>query len=55
MSLQHKDGEGGYKRPPKHTQWKKGQCGNPRRQYKRALKGTVALIDATFAEQVDII
>ena len=24
---------GGYKRPPKTTRWKKGQCGNPKRQY----------------------
>jgi len=54
MSLRHKDGEVGYKRPPQYTQWKKGQCGNPRRQYKRA-PGTVALIDELFAEQVDII
>jgi len=23
----------GYKRPPKNTQWQKGQCGNPKRQY----------------------
>jgi hypothetical protein len=33
----------------------KGQCGNPKRQYKRAPKGTVALIDAAFAEQIDIV
>jgi hypothetical protein len=45
----------GYKRPPKNTQWKKGQCGNAKRQYKRAPKGTVALIDAAFAEQIDIV
>ena len=55
MSVRQKDYEVGYKRPPKHTQWKKGQCGNRRRQYKRAPKGTVALIDAAFAEQVDIV
>jgi hypothetical protein len=47
--------EVGYQRPPKHTQWKKGQCGNPKRQYKRPPKGTVALIDAAFAQQVDIV
>jgi hypothetical protein len=55
MSLRQKDGEVGYKRPPKSTQWKKGQCGNPRRQYKRAPKGTVEMIDAVFEEQIDII
>jgi hypothetical protein len=55
MNLRQKDYEVGYKRPPQHTQWKKGQCGNPKRQYKRAPKGTVALIDAAFAKQVDIV
>ncbi len=55
MSLRQKDGEVGYKRPPKNTQWKKGQCGNQKRQYKRAPKGTVALIDAQFEKQVDIV
>ena len=46
MSLQHKDYEVGYKQPPKHTQWKKGQCGNPMHLYKRAPKGTVVLVNA---------
>jgi hypothetical protein len=54
MSLLQKDGEVGYKRPPKSTQWKKGQCGNPKREYKRAPKGTVKIIDALFANQIDI-
>jgi hypothetical protein len=55
MSARRKDGEVGYGRPPKSTQWKKGQCGNPKRQYKRVAKGTLAIIDAMFAEQIDII
>ena len=55
MSLRQKDYKVGYKRPPQHTQWKKGQCGNPKRQYKRAPKGTVALIDAQFEKQVDMV
>ena len=55
MSLRQKDDEVGYKRPPKNTQWKKGQCGNPKRQYKRVPKGTVALIDAEFAKRIDIV
>src|ERR1700730_179194 len=54
MNLRLKDYELGYNRPPQHTQWKKGQCGNPERQYKRTPKGTVALIDAAFAKQVGI-
>ena len=55
MSLRQKDYKVGYKRPPQHTQWKKGQCGNPKRQYKRASKGTVALIDAAFEARIDIV
>ena len=55
MSLRQKDYKVGYKRPPQHTQWKKGQCGNPKRQYKRAPKGTVALIDAAFEARIDIV
>jgi hypothetical protein len=47
--------EVGYKRPPKHTQCQKGQCGNPKRQHKRAVKGTVELIDQAFAEEIDIV
>ena len=55
MSPRQKDGEVGYKRSPKSTQWKKGQCGNPKRQYKPVAKGTLGIIDALFAEQIDII
>ena len=42
-------------RPPKNTQWQKGQCGNPKRQYKRTVKGTIELIDEAFADQIDIV
>jgi hypothetical protein len=55
MSLRCEDHDVGYKRPPKETQWKKGQCGNPKRQYKRPPKGTAALIDAAFERQIDIV
>jgi len=55
MSLRPKDGVVGYKNPPQQTRWKKGQCGNPKRQYRRAPKGTVALIDAAFEKQIDIV
>jgi len=55
MSLRQNNYKIGYKRPPQHTQWKKGQCGNPKRQYKRASKGTVALIDAAFEARIDIV
>jgi hypothetical protein len=55
MALPHKDGAVGYKRPPEHTRWKKGQCGNPMRQYRRASKGTLELIDKLFGEQITIV
>jgi hypothetical protein len=55
MTLPQKDGVAGYKRPPEHTRWQKGQCGNPRRQYRRACKGTLELIDELFAEQITIV
>jgi hypothetical protein len=45
----------GYKRPPKHTQWKTGQCGNPKRRYKRPPRGAVTLIHQMFAEQINIV
>jgi hypothetical protein len=50
------DGGVGYKRPPKHAQWKKGQCGNPKRQYRRrATKGTLAAIDEILEEPIAIV
>ena len=55
MTLPPKGGAVGYKRPPEHTRWKKGQCGNPRRQYRRAQEGTLELIDKMFGEQITIV
>jgi uncharacterized protein DUF5681 len=55
MTLLRNDGAVGYKRPPEHTRWKKGQCGNPMRHYRRAPKGTVELIDKMFGEQITIV
>lgn len=53
MSVSQKDGEVGYKRPPKNTQWKKGQCGNPNQKYARSPKAAVG-VDDVFAEQIEI-
>ena len=55
MSRQRSDYEIGYGKPPKHSQWKKGQCGNPKRQYSTPPKGTVELIDAQFKRQIPIV
>jgi Family of unknown function (DUF5681) len=55
MSLRHPTGEVGYKRPPKETQWKKGQCGNPERRRKRVPRGAIALIDEIWQEAISIV
>ena len=41
----------GYGRPPEHSKWKKGQCGNPARIRKRIAKPVVVLIDEFFASE----
>ena len=41
----------GYGRPPEHSKWKKGQCGNPARIGKRTAKSVVAMIDEFFASE----
>jgi Family of unknown function (DUF5681) len=55
MSLRHSTGEVDYKRPPKETQWKKGQCGNPERRRKRAPRSAIALIDEIWQEAISIV
>jgi len=41
----------GYGRPPEHSRWKKGQCGNPARIRKRIAKPIVVMIDEFFASE----
>lgn len=50
-----KDYEVGHGRPPKHSRWKKGQCGNPNRIHKRRPKKVVQLVDDFFARDIDIV
>ena len=45
----------GYRRPPEHSKWKKGQCGNPGRIRKRIAKPIVAMIDEFFASEHTVI
>lgn len=47
--------EVGYGRPPKHTRWTKGQCGNPKRIRMRTAKPIVELIDEFFADEIGIV
>jgi hypothetical protein len=55
VSAQPNDNDVGYSKPPKHSRWKKGQCGNPKRQYRQIPKGTVQIIDALLFEKINIV
>jgi Family of unknown function (DUF5681) len=55
MSGQKQDDAVGYKRPPKAYRWKKGQCGNPSRRPRRALKGAAEIIDELLAKPVRVV
>jgi hypothetical protein len=46
--------EVGYKRTPKGTRWKKGQCGNPRRIRKPKPMIVAKLIEDALDREVDI-
>ena len=49
------DYEVGYKRPPKRTQWKKGQSGNPRRRYPAATLSALETIDRHLLRLIDVV
>jgi len=55
MSSPDQKREGGYKSPPFHSRWKKGQCGNPKRRGTKRPKGVVDMIDEFFASQIKIV
>ncbi|HEY1615114.1 MAG TPA: DUF5681 domain-containing protein [Rhizomicrobium sp.] len=42
----------GYKKPPRHSKWLKGHCGNPQRRYTRKPKTTAELIDGELSRSV---
>jgi hypothetical protein len=45
----------GYGKPPEHSKWKKGQCGNPKRIRKRPVKPVAEFIDEFFASVVEVV
>jgi hypothetical protein len=45
----------GYGKPPEHSQWKKGQCGNPKQRRERQPKAVSTMIDEFFAREVDVV
>lgn len=55
MNTPSKNYDVGYGRPPQHSKWKKGQCGNPARTRKHSDKPVAALIDQFFAREIDIV
>lgn len=54
MNIPSKKYDVGYCRPPEHSRWKKGQCGNPARIRKQLAKSTAAMIDEFFASEIQI-
>jgi hypothetical protein len=54
MSSDGDDDKPGYGRPPKHTQWKEGESGNPQRRYPKRVETTVELIDRLLLKPVEI-
>jgi hypothetical protein len=54
MSSDPDDDETGYGSPPKHTRWKEGQSGNPKRRYPKRKDGTVELITKHLLKPVEI-
>ena len=55
MNAENENDPVGYKRPPKAYRWKKGQCGNPGRKRRRAVKGAAEIIDQLFADPVTFV
>jgi hypothetical protein len=54
MNPPQNDDDVGYGHPPKQTRWKKGQSGNPHRQYPARSKSTVEMIDRFFLKPVEV-
>jgi uncharacterized protein DUF5681 len=50
-----KEYEVGYGKPPEHSKWKKGQCGNPKRISKRPVKPIAELVDEFLAGEVEVV
>jgi hypothetical protein len=55
MNIPPKKYEVGRGRPPMHTRWKKGQCGNPGRIRNRIARPVVQMIDEFFAREIEIV
>jgi hypothetical protein len=49
-----KEYEVGYCKPPEHSKWKKGQCGNPKRIRKRRVK-VAELVDEFLDSEFEVV
>jgi hypothetical protein len=54
MSAREKEESVGYRRPPKSSQWKKGQSGNPRKVRGSNSKKIWQMVEDVFAMEVAI-
>jgi Family of unknown function (DUF5681) len=54
MSRRKGDYEVGYGRPPKATQWKPGQSGNPNKRRPRSLPDALLILDRLLSEKIQI-
>lgn len=50
-----RDPDVGYKRPPKHSRWQPGQCGNPKRKRYQLLARADVIIDSLFAKRFKVV
>jgi hypothetical protein len=55
MSPSSKDYKVGYKRPPKHSRWKKGQCGNSDRKYPARKLSALEFIDQLLLRPIEVV
>lgn len=55
MSARTDEQSVGYRRPPKRTQWKKGQSGNPKRKYSPRDDSTISMIDRLLMKPIEIV
>jgi hypothetical protein len=55
VSTPSKDDEVGYQRPPQHSRWKKGQCGNPNRKYPARKTGALELMDQLLLRPIEVV
>jgi hypothetical protein len=54
MSSDQDDDRPGYGNTPRHTRWKPGESGNPKRRYPKPVETAVELIDKLLLNPIEI-